>query len=174
MAGISEGEMPFHAGEVEMHDRLRVPDSYNPTTPHLSPHAGYILQRAPLIALGTLDDQGRPWSSVWGGELEFEWSFAQSIIGLQTTVGKYDPVLNAILKGYLNGEVASENATSGKMVSALAIDLENRKRIKLFGRLIAASFTNPEEQAGPVKLFVQIDQSLGKSSHVFERQRAVN
>ena len=162
MAAFYEVETQFHAGEQEMHKLMKVPESDNPTSPYLSPFAASLVNRAPLIALGTLDDQGRPWSTVWGGESGFAWPLAQSVIGVKTTVAKYDPVLEAISKGRWDGEVIERDGTAGKMISGLAIDFENRKRVKLYGRMVVASLLATEAGAGEVQLLVQIEQSLGE------------
>ena len=52
------------------------------------------------------------------------------------------------------------------MVAGLAIDLENRKRLKLYGRMAAGALTATDEGLGDVQLVVKIEQSLGTSPHV--------
>jgi hypothetical protein len=63
--------MPWNEGEEKMHRLLRVPPQDNPTSAMLTPQASFMFQRAPLLALGTLDAQSRPWATLWGGEPGF-------------------------------------------------------------------------------------------------------
>lgn len=145
-----------------MHKLLRVPHMDNPTEPYLSPYATNILVRSPIIALGTLDSEGRPWTTLWGGEAGFSQQVAQSIIGMKTTVNReLDPVLTTLLGDLKDGEVYQEKGV-GKMVGGLAIDLESRRRVKLYGRMIAGALSSTEEGLAEVQLVVKIEQSLGK------------
>ncbi|EOD47182.1 putative oxidoreductase protein [Neofusicoccum parvum UCRNP2] len=59
--------MPWTDGERTMQDLLRVPPDDNPTSSFLTPQAAAMLTRAPLLALGAVDADGRPWATVWGG-----------------------------------------------------------------------------------------------------------
>src|SRR6266536_810629 len=98
--------LEWHDGEERMHKLLQVPNYDNPTSPFLSPHASNVLSRSPLIALGTLDSEGRPWTTLWGGEEGFSRAIAQSIIGVKTTVDRiHDPVLRELLGDKADGEV---------------------------------------------------------------------
>ena len=156
-----EAATQWHAGEEEMHKMLRVPRQDNPTQPYLTPNAANTLIRSPLIALGTLDSDGRPWTALWGGEAGFSRAIAQSIIGVKTTVDReYDPVLQVLLGDKADGEVVQVKGT-GKMVGGLAIDLETRRRVKLYGRMVAGALAATEEGLGEVQLVVKIEQSLG-------------
>ncbi len=158
---FTEVETQWHAGEEEMHTLMHVPQGDNPTSPYLSPFAASVLVRSPLIALGTLDEDGRPWTTLWGGEAGFSRPIAQSVIGIKTAVGReYDPVLKMLLGDNADGEVVQEKG-AGKMVGGLAIDLETRNRVKLYGRMVAGVLTATEEGIGEVQLVVKIEQSLG-------------
>jgi hypothetical protein len=162
MAAIYEAETQWHNGEEEMHKLLRVPQHDNPTSPFLTPFGANVLMRCPLIALGTLDSEGRPWTTVWGGEPGFSRPIAQSIIGMKTTIDRtYDPVIKTLLGDEADGEIVQETGT-GKMVSGLAIDLEARRRVKLYGRMVAGALAATEPDVGEVQLVVKIEQSLGE------------
>jgi hypothetical protein len=157
-----ETETQWHAGEEEMHKLFHLPPMDNPTQPYLGPGASYMLMRSPLVALGTLDLEGRPWTSLWGGKPGFSKPIAQSIIGVKTTVDRrYDPVIEVLLGGRAGGEVVQEQG-KGRMVSGLAIDLETRRRVKLYGRMVVAALSATEEGLGEVQLVVKIEQSLGE------------
>ena len=60
----------FHPGEEQLHELLKVPRTTNPSSPGLSPHAArLLLQHSPLLALGVLDEQGWPWTTVLSSPL---------------------------------------------------------------------------------------------------------
>lgn len=145
-----------------MHKRLRVPQGENPTSPFLSPFAANLLTRSPLLALGTLDSSGRPWTTLWGGEAGFAWPVAQSVIAIKATIDlEYDPVSEILLGKNTDGQVQREESP-GRMVGGLAIDLESRRRVKLYGRMAAGALK--ETTGGAVaeaSLVVKIEQSLG-------------
>jgi hypothetical protein len=165
MAAIIEAETQWHKGEEEMQEWLRVPHLDNPTTPGLSGHAARQLISSPLVALGTLDSEDRPWTTIWGGEAGFSQPVAQSIIGMKATVDRtFDPVLRTLLGEKADGEVVRPEGP-GKMVSGLGIDLESRNRVKLAGRMIAGALSATEPDIGDVQLVVKIEQSLGKYFH---------
>ena len=156
---------PWHEGEDKVHELTSVPYTDNPNSPFLLPRAAYLIQRFPLISLGTLDDQDRPWATLWGGEPPFALPVAQSIIGIRTTVdASYDPVLEALYKGKDDGEVVREDGP-GRMISGLSISLEERNRVKLYGRMVAGALNAQEGESsegrpGQVQLVIKIEQSL--------------
>lgn len=157
-----EADSAWHAGEEEMHKLLRVPPMDNPTHQGLSPNAANTLIRSPLIALGALGEDGRIWTSIWGGEAGFSRAIAPGIIGMRTTVDRqYDPVLKVLLGDKCDGEVVQVKGT-GKMVSALAINLETRSRVKLYGRMVAGALAATDDGIGEVQMVVKIEQSLGE------------
>lgn len=157
-----EAETQWHEGENALHKLLRVPERDNPTQPYLTPNAGAMLIRSPLIAVGTLDAEGRPWTTLWGGEPGFSRPIAQSIIGIKTTVDRtFDPVLESLLGEKADGEVVQVEGV-GKMIGGVAIDLETRRRVKLYGRMVAGALSGTEEGIGEAQLVVKIEQSLGK------------
>jgi Pyridoxamine 5'-phosphate oxidase len=160
--------MPWHKGEEKMHKLTRTENQENPGSPHLIPGAAQMLQRAPVLAHGTIDEIGRPWATIWGGDTPLAQPVAQSIIGIRTMVdGKTDPVLDMLYGGKDDGEVVKEQG-AGRMVSALTINLEKRRRVKLYGRIVAGALAliGPETEQestssiGEVQLVVKIEQSL--------------
>jgi hypothetical protein len=171
MATMVATELDFHEGEREMHRLMRAPGRENPTTPYLSPGAGMMMMTTRILALGTVDQEGRIWSTIWGGEEGFARPIAQSVVGVRALVDRlYDPVLEILVGTTANGEVIKADGP-GKMVSALAINLSNRKRVKIFGRMMLGTLNNLEEDSPPeakdgergqVQLVVHVDESLGK------------
>src|SRR5690349_11834508 len=94
MATLLEHANGWHPGEQAVHALLKVPTSgrQNPTAAGLPPSYAHRVAVSPLVAIGTLDDQGRPWTSIWGGERGFARPVAQSVLGLQSMVDKaHDP-----------------------------------------------------------------------------------
>lgn len=169
MAFVVAGGVPWNDGEQRMHNLMRVPEADNPSVPTLSPGAAYLTQQAPLLALGTLDKDGRPWTTIWGGKPGFAGQFAQSTIGIRSLVDTtYDPVVQALLGGNADGELVKAEG-GGKMVSGLAIDLEHRRRVKLYGRMVAGALEGLGSTGdfGQAQLAVNIEQSLGKYARYF-------
>lgn len=146
----------WHAGETAMHDLLKVPPTVNPTAPGLPPRYHNRILHSPLLAVGALDDHGRPWTTLWGGSRGSTRAVAEDTIAVQSRVGKaYDPVFQAIWDGASEG-VGDVNSQE-RGISALAIDLETRDRVKLAGKFIAGAVV-PDDQ---VQAALYIEESLG-------------
>jgi hypothetical protein len=158
--------LDFHEGEKLMQRKLHVPDMDNPTIPMLSPQASNMLQRAPLLAFGTLDPEGQPWTTVWGGRPGFSRPLGNSTIGIRASVAvKLDPVVEILVGRDAKGEIVKEEG-EGRLLSGLAIDLDTRKRVKLAGRMVAGCLdgdhdTENDTQQGILQLVARIDESLG-------------
>ncbi|CAD0111647.1 unnamed protein product [Aureobasidium uvarum] len=164
--------MNFHEGEKLMQKKLRVPEMDNPTIPMLSPQLSTMLQRAPLLAFGTLDPEGRPWTTVWGGRKGFSQPLGNSMIGVRTSVAsKLDPVVEVLVGLDAKGEIVKEEG-EGRLLSGLAIDLDTRKRVKLAGRMVAGTLgstdvedgTDANVQQGVLQLVARIDESLATTN----------
>ncbi|KAL2835252.1 hypothetical protein BDW59DRAFT_168497 [Aspergillus cavernicola] len=170
MTAILTHSNSWHDGEGKMHQLLRVPYQDNPTVPFLTPRAGLLMQQSPLLAIGALDHDGKPWSSLWGGEEGFATPTSASSFDIKTPVGEtYDPVVESLL--------LDSTGNSGKPVSFLAVDLENRRRVKLFGKITAGSLNvaNDDERirAGIAHLAVHVDGSLGNCPKYLNAKRIV-
>ena len=171
----------WHEGEIAIHKRTHGGRDDNPTTPFLAPRYGNWIQRYPMMAIGTLDDDDRPWCTVWGSDqLPIAQPVAQSVMGVRTTVdASFDPVVQAIYQGKDDGEVFQAKG-KGRLISALSIHLEERSRVKLAGQFIAGALTAKDTSAndsepqdgtergksGELQLVVKIDQSLGNCPKV--------
>ncbi|PYH98798.1 oxidoreductase FAD-binding protein [Aspergillus ellipticus CBS 707.79] len=161
---------PFHDGERKMHDLLHVPPQDNPTVPSLGYGAGYLLRKAPLLAIGTVDDQGRLWTTVWGGEEGFANPVAQSTMEVHTPVDRcYDPVVGSLLRDSAEDD--------GRIWSGLIVDLEARRRAKLHGRQISGTLGPKTESSMPglgmVHLNLHIDASLGNCPKYLNKKHIV-
>ena len=173
--------VPWHRGEQRAHALLHGSEADNPTFSSLAPRAGYRLQHDPLLAIGTIDTEKRPWTALWGGEAGFARAIAQDVIGVKTVVdGTFDPVVEALVggRGRDDGQIIREEG-KGRMVSGLSLHLDQRHRWKLYGRMIAGALkmerkaegdendegetgaVNSGAEKGEVQLVVRIEQSLG-------------
>jgi len=159
-----------------MHRIMHVSGQGNPNSPFLSPGAGYMIQGAPLLALGTLDDQDRPWTTIWGGDPGFGRPVAKNVIGVKTVVDRrFDPVVEALLGGADEGEIVREEG-DGRMVGGLTIDLESRMRVKLHGHMIAGAMEgNGDGEKGVAKaqLVVSINKSVGNCPKYLNSKRII-
>jgi hypothetical protein len=168
MATILVDDEIRHDGAHRMHKLMKTPPRDDPSSRFLSPGAANLLQTAPLLALGTLDNQGRPWVTLWGGEPGFARSLGSSILGLKTLVDMcYDPVLESLLDGQHDREVVGQGG-DGRPVAGLAIELGTRRRYKLAGRMAAGSLSpmgsgdsNTKASVGELQLLVRVESSLG-------------
>lgn len=174
-------DMPWHSGEEQMQKALRVPDLDNPTVPTMSPQLANHLQIAPLIAIGTLDAEGRPWTTLWGnGDHGLARPLTQNIVGIRTAVaGRHDPVVEELVGKEATGQVFKEEG-EGRMVSGLTIDLETRKRVKLYGRMVAGALssrddelTGAQESIAETQLVLKIEQSLGNCPKYLNSKKIV-
>ncbi|KAI9841725.1 MAG: hypothetical protein M1838_003441 [Thelocarpon superellum] len=161
-----EVDVPWHSGEDEMHRLLHVPSDYNPTSAFLTPGAAFMLLRAPLLAFGTLDKHGRPWTSLWGGAKGFSRPAKHSMITLEALIDeKHDPVVKALLDGGEMDEEVVHARVAGKVFGGLTIDLETRTRVKLAGTVVDGEMKCVKDQSkrrrGHLQLAVKVEQSLG-------------
>lgn len=152
-------------GELAVQGLLRVPAQPNPTAHGLPVHYVGRVQAAPLVAVGALDTDARPWTSIWAGEPGFVRAIAPDVVGMRSLVDKAnDPVAGVLFGDLADGEVYSDpNAASGgRPMSALAIDLETRDRVKLAGRLVAGVRSpGAGDEVGDVQLAMAVTESIG-------------
>ncbi|OZJ02384.1 hypothetical protein BZG36_04881 [Bifiguratus adelaidae] len=140
----------------------------NPTSPFLSAGAARLLSLSSCVAVGTLDEQGRPWVSVIGGHRGFARGFPPSnqmpgrasgfdagaggLVGMSTFTGPNDPILRNMTQTPWNGEKY--------MVAGLGFLPEARNRVKLFGH-VAQHMTQTGKDGNKVQFVWEIEQSLG-------------
>jgi NAD(P)H-flavin reductase len=176
--------MDWNDGERKIHELTHKFREDNPTSPLLTPRAAHMASRYKLMALGTLDSNDNPWCTVWGtGDPPLAQPVAQSVLGIRSTVdATFDPVVEELFGGKTDGEVVRESPP-GHMVSGLSIELEERGRVKLYGRMIAGALNAPDElsstdesvgKAGEAQLVVKIEQSLGNCPKYLNKKRIVS
>lgn len=165
MAFIESTPQEWHDGEKYMHSLLHVPEGQNPTSRGISPYGSHLIISSPLLALGVLDGDGRPWTTIIGGEPAFMRQLGRSTVAVKTLVApRYDPVLR-ILLGRERGEESRKEANTGQIISGLPIDLANRNRVKLSGRLVPRGIGfevhGDDDGIGKVQLIIEVGSTLG-------------
>lgn len=162
----------FHQGEKAIHALLRIPHSSNPTQVGLPARFALRVAASPLVAFGTLDDEGRPWTSVWGGEVGFTTPLEHGVLAVQSAAdARYDPVAKSLFGTRTDGKLSDEpyhitreelERGGGRVMAGLSIDLATRDRVKLGGRLVAAKVDlTGEEDVAMVQMAMLVEESLG-------------
>ncbi|KAJ6787302.1 hypothetical protein PWT90_07617 [Aphanocladium album] len=164
----------FHEGETTMRSLLHVPPGGNPTSAGLPMSYAMRVMESPLVAVGTLDERGRPWTTLWGGGRGFAEPIAQGVLGLNSSVdAAHDPVYRALWGGdeaAARGGVVQPNDGRGKMMSALAVDLETRDRVKLMGAMVAGAM---ETETNALQMAFLVMESLGNCPKYLNKKRVV-
>ncbi|KAH7161366.1 hypothetical protein EDB81DRAFT_644183 [Dactylonectria macrodidyma] len=165
--------MEFHEGERAMHRLLKVQRNQDPTALGLPTRYGVRVMQSSLVALGTLDDAGRPWTTVWGGERGFARPVAENVLAFNSPVDtRYDPVFKALWEGTEvdDDAVARPGGGEGKGMAGLSIDLETRDRVKLMGKMVAGASVNGGKE---VQMAMVVTGSLGNCPKYLNRKDVV-
>lgn len=177
-----------------MHRLLGVPHHDNPTIPGLPAAYAQWMAKSPLLALGTVDRDDRIWTTLLGGRAGVVRPIAAGVLGLVTPahlgargaedgpgwIG-FDPVLEALFSGPQDGNAVDHG--DGKLVAGLAMDLEQRTRVKLAGRMLRGVVLGSEAEAAgtsgadpedpsrvDVQLALEIDETLGNCPKYLNRK----
>jgi hypothetical protein len=135
----------------------------NPTSLEFPPAHGVRIASNHLLGLGTLDDEGQPWSTIWGGERGFAKRIAKGVLGIRAVVDRqYDPVVQALLGSAVPGKhVRRDDETIGrKFMSGISIDFDSRDRVKVMGRLLTGE-AEDNNNVGEVQLAMLVQESTG-------------
>ncbi|EXK33379.1 hypothetical protein FOMG_12075 [Fusarium oxysporum f. sp. melonis 26406] len=166
----------WHDGELAVQKQLKVPTRGNPTFPGLAPQYGMRVMQSPLVALGTLDSEGRPWTTVWGGDRGFARPVAEGVLAFNSSVDtRHDPVFRALWDGIdddgvKQGAINRPNGGDGKRMAGLSIDLETRDRVKLVGNMIAGATV---EEGRAVQMAMAVTESLGNCPKYLNKKDVV-
>ncbi|KAI1116423.1 hypothetical protein F5Y14DRAFT_439868 [Nemania sp. NC0429] len=192
----------WHPGEKAVQRMLGVPSQDNPTVHGLRQAHAYRVMVSPLVAFGALDERGRPWATVWGGEAGFCRPIAENVLGVNgTTDARFDPVTQALFAVHGAGagksndadeeeekeEEESETAhgekriiddelvrpAERKVMAGLSIDLETRDRLKLAGRFIAGAATATTPGVVNVQMAFAVEEALGNCPKYLNKKRIV-
>lgn len=168
MATIHAVPGSWHEGEEQLHQLMNVPRMYNPSNLGVTPQVIRLMKSSSLLAVGTLDTEGRPWTTIIGGEPGFARSLGQSLVAVKASVdGTHDPVVSALLGPEQVLEPNRANQT-GRIMSALGIHLATRDRVKLSGRKLASVLERKSDSNGvniiEMQIVIAIQESMGKST----------
>lgn len=165
----------WHAGELAIHKLVHVPTPNNPTAAGLPASYGHRVQQSPLVAFGALDDDGRPWTTIWGGVPGFARPIGHDLLMAGSLVdGRHDPVIEALFGSVEGGggkyqmDPAEFASGGGKVVSGLGMDLATRDRVKVAGRLVEGGITTEpgplgggEDGVARAEMVVLVEEGLG-------------
>lgn len=171
----------YHPGEQAVHKLLRIPQRDNPTHHGLPLALGYRIAQSPLVAFGTLDQQGRPWATIWGGEAGFCQPISQNILGVRATADvRHDPVLQELFTVPVEDgksrdivDDAVVRPEGGKLIAGLSIDLATRDRVKIAGRMAVGTVARTDPGVGDLQLAVQVEESLGNCPKYLNKKHIV-
>lgn len=165
------GVIAAHEGEVAVQKMLKVPVSGNPAHPGLPAAHARRIAVSPLLALGTVDAQGRPWTTLLGGEAGFAGAVAENVLGVRSLVDDGDPVLEALWAGAGQGSGDGEGeevVQRDAVMAGLSIDPMTQDRVKVGGRLVVAAKPRGE---GPMQLAMTVDECLGNCPKYINKRR---
>ncbi|KAI1196367.1 hypothetical protein F5X97DRAFT_305308 [Nemania serpens] len=186
MATLTAFHSQWHPGEQAVQRMLGVPSQDNPTVHGLKQAHAYRVLVSPLVAFGTLDERGRPWVTVWGGEAGFSRPIAENVLGVNgITDGRFDPVTQALFAVHDVKEGETEHdekriiddevirPAERKVMAALSIDLETRDRLKLAGHFIAGAATATTPGVVNVQMAFAVEEALGNCPKYLNKKRIV-
>ena len=141
---------PFHSGEQRVQSLMGVRDQIeragrNMIRDEMPDQHRAFFEALPMLVVGSMDDQGRLWASIWAGEPGFVRSPTPKSLRVTAEPAQGDPL--------------ARNLHEGAAVGLLGIQLETRRRNRANGRVVArdaGSFTVQVEQSyGNCKQYIQ-------------------
>lgn len=161
------GVLGRHEGEVRVYEKLRVPVKQNPAHPRLPAAHAQRVAESSLLALGVVDKEGRPWTTLLGGEAGFANAVAENVLGIEGMVDKdEDPVLKALWEGKEGEDVVRGE---GMKMSGLSIELMTRDRVKLAGQMLVAA----KAPGGKVQMGFLVEECIGNCPKYINKRRIV-
>lgn len=144
---------PFHAGEQAVQERAGVRERIAQTggrsiRDHMPDQHRELFGKLPMLVVGSLDAQRRPWASVLFGRPGF--------------IGTPDPKTLTVAAWPAAGDPTAANLAPGAAVGLLGIELETRRRNRMNGRLI---------EAGNGGFAVRVEQSFGNCPKYIQVRR---
>ncbi|KAI0441901.1 hypothetical protein F4803DRAFT_521668 [Xylaria telfairii] len=186
MAMLTALHSQWHPGEQAVQHMLGVPGRDNPTVHGLKQAHGYRVMVSPLVAFGALDERGRPWATVWGGEAGFCRPIAEDVLGVNGIAdARFDPVVQSL---FAVRDAGKSDATEAerriiddevirpegrKVMAGLSIDLETRDRLKLAGRFIAGAATNTTPGVAHLQMAFAVEEALGNCPKYLNKKHIV-
>ena len=167
---MSDARSPFHRGEKEIQSRLGVRDKIEEKGRRIirdripEKNLGFFAQ-LPLLAIGTVDECGRPWASALAGAP----GFARAT----------DPLKLEIRARPVYGDPLNRALIEGTDIGALGLDFETRGRFRVNGRI-----GHPSEGAFDIRVrqafpncpqYIQArDHDLGDDIETIGEKRSVH
>ncbi|KAI0864470.1 hypothetical protein F4860DRAFT_464258 [Xylaria cubensis] len=182
MAMLTELHSQWHPGEQAVQRMLGVAGRDNPTVHGLKQAHGYRVMVSPLVAFGALDERGRPWATVWGGEAGFCRPIAQDILGMNGIAdAQFDPVVQSLFaagksESGVEGRIVDDEVIrpeGRKVMAGLSIDLETRDRVKLAGRFVAGAATRTTPGAANLQMAFAVEEALGNCPKYLNKKHIV-
>ncbi len=151
----------WHEGEAALQKALGVERFDNPALPCLIRGSRSHLLRSPLFALGVTDSQNRIWSTLLGGTAGIARQMSPTIIGINALVALgHDPAVQTLAQNDHSKRSGCSDQILGK-ISGVSIDLERRRRLKVFGEVVALAFApSPGSGLHEMKLIIKIDECV--------------
>lgn len=148
--GWADVTSPFHEGEQAVQQRIGVREQVermgrNMIRDELPEQLRLFFELLPLLVVGSLDLQGRPWASLLAGPPGFVSSPTPGLLRIEATPALGDPLAASLI--------------AGRPLGVLGIQLETRRRNRANGHIVErdeGSFTLGIEQAfGNCKQYIQ-------------------
>lgn len=144
-------DSPFHAGEIQLHERVGVREAMARIGPrvirdHMPDQHRDFFAQLPLLLVGSLDDQGRPWASPLAGAPGF--------------LASPDPRRLTVAAAPLPGSPLARHLRPGAPLGLLGVELETRRRNRLNATVTEADadgFTvSVDESFGNCPKYIQV------------------
>ena len=134
---------PWHRGELEAQKRAGVDPQYTATVTdfqrtYLTDQHRAFYPRLPLILVGTVDVDRRPWATILEGQPGFLQAVDDHHLRISASAGPDDP--------------AAGGLQAGMPIGLLGIELETRRRNRLNGHIVEAT---------PDALVIEVDRAYG-------------
>jgi predicted pyridoxine 5'-phosphate oxidase superfamily flavin-nucleotide-binding protein len=146
----------FHAGEIEVQERLRTRDDAERVgriiAPEIPSSVRPLLLSQRMAAAASLDARGRPWASLLTGPAGFIQAADGHLLHLDVTPHPGDPLAG--------------NLRTRPELGLLVIDLRTRRRLRFNGRGLLSSdglFLLTEEVYGNCTKYIQQRRLIGQS-----------
>lgn len=151
---ISKNEtLFFHPGEQALQERLRVRERMaelgsRVIRDYMPEQHRELFEKLPMLVIGALDQQGRPWATLLTGQPGFIKTPNSYHLELETNSSPIDPIIKSL--------------KIGSAIGLLGIEMETRRRNRVNAEVI--SFHDR-------KLRLRVKQSFGNCSRYIQKRR---
>lgn len=143
----------FHPGEQAMQERLGVAERMAKLGPkvirdHMPKEHRELFEKLPMLVIGALDDEGRPWATLLTGQPGFVKSPDPFHLEIEANDHPWDPVMNHL--------------KSGVDIGLLGIELETRRRNRMNAEVV---------HSGAGRLSLRVKQSFGNCPRYIQKRQ---